>query len=273
MFAPTKVFRRWHVRVNQNQRRYATAAALAASALPSLVLARGHRVSEIDEIPLVVSSSIENSHKTKKAVAFLKAVHAYGDVEKVIDSKSLRSGKGKLRNRRFTQRRGPLVVYNQDEGIVKAFRNIPGVETCSVDRLNILQLAPGGHVGRFVIWTQDAFEKLDAIFGSTTTPSVVKKNYTLPQSMVTNPDLSRLINSDEIQSVVSPGGQAKMKRPFTQRKNPLRNIGVMIRFNPYAQTVRRREMLAQEARANGTAPAKAKKERVKNKAFISSLLG
>ena len=49
MFAPTKVWRRWFIKTNQNQRRYATASALAATALPSLVLARGHRVEEIEE--------------------------------------------------------------------------------------------------------------------------------------------------------------------------------------------------------------------------------
>ena len=29
-----------------------------------------------------------------------------------------------------------------------------------VDNLNLLKLAPGGHVGRFVIWTEAAFKKL-----------------------------------------------------------------------------------------------------------------
>ncbi len=28
------------------------------------------------------------------------------------------------------------------------------------------QLAPGGHLGRFIIWTKSAFEKLDSIFGT-----------------------------------------------------------------------------------------------------------
>ena len=44
MFAPTKTWRKWHVKVNQNQRRFAVVSALAATALPSLVLARGHRI-------------------------------------------------------------------------------------------------------------------------------------------------------------------------------------------------------------------------------------
>ena len=37
MFAPTKTWRKWHVKVNQAQRRFAVVSALAASALPSLV--------------------------------------------------------------------------------------------------------------------------------------------------------------------------------------------------------------------------------------------
>lgn len=73
-----------------------------------------------------------------------------------------------MRNRRRTQRLGPLVIYNRDNGLVKAFRNIPGVNTISVHRLNILRLAPGGHVGRFCIWTESAFKKLDSIYGTLT---------------------------------------------------------------------------------------------------------
>jgi large subunit ribosomal protein L4e len=176
-----------------------------------------------------------------------------------------------LRNRRHRQRRGPLVVYNEDEGIVNAFRNIPGVETCSVAALNLLQLAPGGHVGRFVIWTKPAFERLDKIYGTLTEKSEEKKNYSLPHPIISTTDLPRLINSDEIQSVVRAAGQAIVKRPFTQRKNPLKNNGVLVRFNPYAQTLRRREILAQEARAAGKAKPKAKKAKVFNKAFIESL--
>lgn len=47
MFAPTKVWRRWHRKVNINQKRYAVASALAASALPALVMARGHRIEQV----------------------------------------------------------------------------------------------------------------------------------------------------------------------------------------------------------------------------------
>jgi large subunit ribosomal protein L4e len=164
MFAPTKTWRKWHVKVNQNQKRYAVASALAASALPSLVLARGHRIEQIQEVPLVISSDIESVQKTKAAVELLKATASYSDIVKVSNSRKIRAGKGKMRNRRYRQRRGPLVVYGKDEGIVRAFKNVPGVETCPVDALNLLQLAPGGHVGRFIIWTESAIAALDDVY-------------------------------------------------------------------------------------------------------------
>lgn len=41
MFAPTKTWRRWHRHINVNQRRYALCSALAGSAIPALIMAKG----------------------------------------------------------------------------------------------------------------------------------------------------------------------------------------------------------------------------------------
>lgn len=177
MFAPTKIWRQWHVKVNLNQKRFATVSAVAATALPSLVMARGHRIENIAEIPLVVSSAVESITKTKAAVAALQGLHAHADVSKVIASKKIRAGKGKARGRKHRMRRGPLIIYNEDHGIVRAFRNVPGVETCNVRSLNLLQLAPGGHLGRFCIWTEGAFALLDEVFGTYEKGSTLKKDY------------------------------------------------------------------------------------------------
>merc|ERR1712054_347141 len=76
MFAPTKTWRKWHRKVNKHQRRYAVCSALAASSSVPLVLARGHRVEEISEIPLVVSNeTIADIDKTSAAVKLLKTLH------------------------------------------------------------------------------------------------------------------------------------------------------------------------------------------------------
>merc|ERR1712137_1463439 len=147
------------------QKRHAVATALAASSLPPLVMARGHRIGEVAELPLVVSSGVESVQKTKQALDILKNLGCGEELQRVLDSKKVRAGKGKMRNRRYTMRRGPLVVYNEDNGIVRSMRNIPGVETACVDRLNLLKVAPGGNFGRFIIWTQGAFEKLASMYG------------------------------------------------------------------------------------------------------------
>ena len=87
MFAPTKTWRRWHRRINQNQRRYAMCSALAATSLPALLMARGHRIDNIGEVPLVVDNAIEKLTKTSDAVKLLKALNAYDDVLKTKASR------------------------------------------------------------------------------------------------------------------------------------------------------------------------------------------
>jgi large subunit ribosomal protein L4e len=253
MYAPTKVWRKWHRKINQNQKRFAVASALAASAIPALVMARGHRVDAVPEIPLVIDSSVESVTKTKAAIKVLQKVGAYADVEKAKDSRKIRRGVGKMRNRRHVARRGPLVVYAADQGIVRAFRNLPGVELANVERLNLLQLAPGGHLGRFIIWTRGAFDKLNAIYGSTRRVSSQKRGYKLPRNIMTNPDIARLINSDEVQSKVRPAVKG-IKRSI-RKKNPLVNLGAMVKLNPYALSLRRSEILAERRRATTKAAA------------------
>ena len=74
--------------------------------------------------------------------------------------------------------------------------------------------------------------------------SELKNAFSLPTAKITNPDVTRLINSTEIQSVVRPANPKIQKRPWTQHKNPLRNKGVLFRLNPYAKTLRRQELRA-----------------------------
>nr|KAJ0215153.1 hypothetical protein LSAT_V11C300101760 [Lactuca sativa] len=59
MFTLTRIWRRWHRKINVNHKRYVVVSAIAASAVPSLVMARGHRIESVPELPLVVSDSAE----------------------------------------------------------------------------------------------------------------------------------------------------------------------------------------------------------------------
>lgn len=161
-------------------------------------------------------------------------------------SQRFRAGRGKMRNRRRIQRRGPLIVYSKDDGLKKAFRNIPGVETMNVNKMSLLKLAPGGHVGRFVIWTEAAFKRLNNIFGTWEKKSLSKKGYSMPQTKMANPDLERLLKSEEITSVLRRA--KKTVNRHVRRLNPLTNTRALIKLNPYAEVVKRRAILAAEKR-------------------------
>jgi len=259
MFNPTKVWRRWHRHVNTTQKRHAMASALAATALPPLVMARGHRIEDVSELPLVVGDGAQSITKTKAALELLEGLGCGTDLTKVAASKKLRSGKGKMRDRKYTMRRGPLVIYSEDSGITRALRNLPGVESAHVDRLNILQLAPGGNFGRFVIYTEGAFAKLTSLFGDGENTAAEKKGYKLPRAMMTNADVARIINSDEIQSVVKPAKSAP--KMFGKKVNCLKNKKAMFKLNPAAKTksaLLKRKMTA-GTKENESAKKKAKK--------------
>merc|ERR1712007_136499 len=166
--------------------------------------------------------------------------------KRVYASRRMRAGRGKSRDRKHVQKLGPAVVYAQDNGIVRAFRNIPGVEVLDVNSLNVLRLAPGGHVGRFLIFTEDAFKALDPIYGSFSAGSSSKKNWSIPSAVIQNSDLQAMLQSDEVQSVLNaPKSSDTTKR--TTKKNPLTNIRAMLKLNPNAAAEKRAAWRVEEA--------------------------
>jgi len=252
MFAPLKTWRRWHRKVNLKQKRHAAASALAASALPPLVQARGHKVGNTPFLPLVVDDKIESVEKTKEVIAFLKRFGAYDDVERCAESKTVRPGIGKVRNHRYKLRKGPLFIYEgASQNLRHAIRNLPGVEICNVHRLNLRQLAPGGTLGRFIIWTAGAFKALDKVFGSYRKPSSEKSGYHLHRTVLSNADIAKIINSDAIQKVVRPAKDNKAIHDKV-KKNPLKNRKAMQFLNPHAKTLFEMSKKAHEEGAKRT---------------------
>jgi len=255
MFAPLKIWRKWHRKCNITQRRHAIAAALAASACTPLVMARGHRVEQVPEFPLVVENL--NAPNTKSLLTTLNSFGAGQDLAKVRKSKHTRSGVGKFRNSRYVVGKGPLIIYgNETEGVKRIAKNLPGVDTCHVNRLNILQLAPGGHLGRFLIFTKDAFKALNTVFGTHRYASLEKSGYKLNRNVMSCADLARIINSDQVQSKLRDI-KTSVRMHDKTKKNPLTNKAMMNRLNPFAK--KKAEILAKAEKERQAAKAKALK--------------
>lgn len=162
-----------------------------------------------------------------------------------------------MRNRRRVHRKGPLVIYAKDDGLRRAFRNIPGVDTMSVHKMNLLKLAPGGHMGRLCVWTESAFRHLNDLFGTWNEASKVKKSYNLPHPIMSNTDLTRIMKSQEIKRVLA--APKKVIHRHQRRLNPLKNSIQMAKLNPYSEVTRRRALLAKEKKKFESQIEKAKK--------------
>jgi large subunit ribosomal protein L4e len=263
MFSPKKVWRRIHRPINLTLKRHAAAIALAASACPAIVTARGHHIHSVKEFPLVVGAQeFSTIKKTKQAITFLKGIGAYHDVQRCIDGKSIRAGKGKMRGRKYRVPKGPLIIYKGESSLIKAFRNIPGVDSCSVERLNLLQLAPGGHLGRFIIWTDEAFDYCKQLFGSYGGTSTIKKGYRLLRPLMTNPDIQKIIRSKEVQKVLR---DKRTIKSLPKRQNPYKHLHVMKKLNPAFVKRTKEEIIKQKEDWKKKKAEKKKKMRKKKK--------
>jgi large subunit ribosomal protein L4e len=152
-------------RINKKEKRFAIRSGIAATADMELVEKRGHKIQNLEQLPIIVSDELEFLEKTKDVKEFLEALELWGDVERA-DRRKIRAGMGKMRGRKYKKGKGPLIVVGEDNGIGYAARNLPGVEVTDVYSLNAELLAPGTHPGRLVIWTQSAIEQLDEVWMS-----------------------------------------------------------------------------------------------------------
>ncbi len=152
-------------KIPRKEMRLALRSAVAATASKDEVSLRGHMTDDVPDFPLVVMDEIQGLKKTQEVEKAFIQLGVWPDVYRVKESRKIRAGKGKRRGRKMKQAVGPLLVITKNEGIVRAARNIPGVDIVTVDNLNVELLAPGTHPGRLTVWTSSAIEKLDTLFG------------------------------------------------------------------------------------------------------------
>ncbi len=155
---PPKPERKWAEKINRKEMRKALKSAIAATANEEIVKQRNHLFD--GDLPKIVTDEIESVSRTKEVAEVFKAIGVYADVERAKDRKRYRAGKGKMRGRRYVKKKSVLLVVGKDGGVVKAAKNLPGVDAVLVKDLNVELLAPGCHPGRLTVWTKSAVEYL-----------------------------------------------------------------------------------------------------------------
>jgi len=148
-------------KINKKEKLRALESAIAATADPILIQMRGHKLGDVREVPIVISDDFELLKKTSEVRKTLYVLGLKEDLERASEGRRVRAGKGKRRGRKYKRRKGPLIVVSgEHEEIIKAARNIEGVDVVPVNYLSVVHLAPGGHPGRLTIWTKKAIEAI-----------------------------------------------------------------------------------------------------------------
>jgi len=155
---PPKPQKKWDEKINRKEMRKALRSALSATVMEEVVRQRSHVFD--GELPKIVVDDLEELRKTKEVIEALKAIGVYDDVLRAAERKRVRAGKGKMRGRRYKKKKSLLIVTSRNSDVLKASRNLPGVDAVEVRNLNVELLAPGGHAGRLVVYTKSAITYL-----------------------------------------------------------------------------------------------------------------
>jgi large subunit ribosomal protein L4e len=143
-------------RINKKEKAKAFRSALAASVSEELVRARGHLFT--GQIPVVFEDAFGELGRTSEVISALTAAGLYQDIERSKISRKVRAGRGKMRGRRYKQRKSLLIVTAEKP--LKAARNLAGVDVVTLEQLNTELLAPGTLPGRLTVFTESAISKL-----------------------------------------------------------------------------------------------------------------
>ncbi len=141
--------------INKKEYNKALVSAIAATAHPELVKARGHAYDGI--APIVFEDSFEATKKTQDVLKLLKPIIGK-DLDRAKNNRKARSG---IRSRKAgtkTPKSALIVVSGGD--ILKSAKNLAGVDVVSVKQLKVKDLAPGTHAGRLTVYTEAALKRI-----------------------------------------------------------------------------------------------------------------
>ena len=170
-----KVDKDWSQKLNSKQKTTARDSAIAASADPDIVAARGHRFNEDTNFPIIIDGYVESrqgsdekydveslplQYSTRKFIAMMEGIGLGDDLTRAKSGKTIRAGKGTMRGRKTRTPKSILLVVSNRDGLHKAASNVPGVDVVVAKDLCAEDLAPGGDPGRLTVWTKQAIEAM-----------------------------------------------------------------------------------------------------------------
>ena len=145
--------------INKKEMRLGLISAISATANSEKILKKYSSINEkkISNVPFIVESKITEL-KTKEFLNSLERILGKELFYLALKNKTIRSGRGKRRGRKYKSNAGMLLVIGNDEKTKKS-----GIDFVQVKNLSVSDLANGG-VGRLTVYTEKAIKNLGEKF-------------------------------------------------------------------------------------------------------------
>lgn len=142
-------------KINKKELRIAFISALSATADAQKIIEKYERLKDekIEAVPWIVESKIV-SLKAKDLISTLKKILGERLFDVAIKKKQVRSGRGKMRGRKYKSNAGALLVVGEKEKL-----KTNAIDVRNAKELNVTDLADGG-IGRLTIYTEQAINDL-----------------------------------------------------------------------------------------------------------------
>jgi len=145
--------------MNRKEYSFALKSAIAATAKPELVKARGHVAPA--SVPVIVGTEFEALAKARDVAAFFCGAGMENELAR--GAKKSKSGLRSKRSGGKKEAKTVLIVVSEGAAVAKAARNLAGVDVCTVKGLKVELLAPGCAPGRLTVWSEQAIKELAAL--------------------------------------------------------------------------------------------------------------
>ena len=142
-------------KINKKEQKMAIESSLSATVNEKFIIKRyaSLKKSKVENIPFIVESKLATL-KAKELISSLKKILGDNLFGLAVQKKSIRSGRGKLRGRKYKSNAGLLIVVGDKEKL-----KTTAFDVVKVKKLGVNDLAKGG-VGRLTVYTEEAIKNL-----------------------------------------------------------------------------------------------------------------
>nr|BAS01805.1 ribosomal protein L4A [Amorphochlora amoebiformis] len=161
-YGVNKTKKKWGIKMNRKSKIKAFQASLISALIPSLLISRGHILSDIKNFPLIIEQLVEMIWDTKELILTIKGVGGYQEFCRSLKKPKIGKKTYKFLN---STKSIPAFIVDNKCNLIYLIRNMKNINIFRISSLSTLKLSPGGNLGRFCFFTENSFISILNLLG------------------------------------------------------------------------------------------------------------